>query len=84
MLKTFGQLVTVGGESVQGLLDKDYLPVQFGNQVIESSAPVLLVRTEDVTVSHGTPVTIGDEDYTVREVRPDGEGMTDLVLSVAS
>ena len=69
---------------MQGMLDNDYAPVQFGNQVVESNVPVLVVRSADVVgVAHGSAVTIGSDSYTVREIRNDGEGMTELVLSEA-
>lgn len=84
ILQTFGQSVTVAGSAVYGMLDNDYEPVQFGNQVVESNVPVLIVRTSDVpAVAHGDAVVIGANSYTVREIRNDGEGMTELVMAEA-
>lgn len=76
--------MTVAGNVVQGLLDNDYAPVQFGDQVIESNIPILVVRTADVSgVAHGAAVVVGAQSFTVREIRNDGEGMTELVMSEA-
>jgi hypothetical protein len=74
--------VTVAGNEVQGLLDNDYEPVQFGNQVVESNVPILLVRTSDTTgIAHGDTVVVSGTSYTIREIRVDGEGMTEIVMS---
>lgn len=75
----------VAGSVVFGILDNDYEPVQFGNQTVESNVPVLTVRSSDVSgVSHGSEVVVGSASFVVREVRNDGEGMTELVMSEAS
>ena len=67
---------------MQAILDNDYEPVQFGNQVVESNVPILLVRTADTTgIKHGDAVIVSGTSYTIREIRVDGEGMTEIVMS---
>lgn len=67
---------------MQGMLDNDYEPVRFGDQIIESNLPVLVCRSSDVAaVTHGAAVSISSVSYTVREIRKDGTGITELVLA---
>lgn len=74
--------MTVAGSEVLGLLDNEYEPVQIGNQIIESNVPVLVCRSSDVAaVVHGSAVIVDGDTYAVREVRKDGTGITELVLT---
>ena len=44
--------------------------------------PILLVRTADTTgIKHGDAVIVSGTSYTIREIRVDGEGMTEIVMS---
>ena len=52
-----------------------------GEVGVESSAPFALARTSDVpNIAQGDTPLISGTTYTVVEVQPDGEGMTDLRL----
>ena len=52
-----------------------------GEVGVESSAPSALARTSDVPkIAQGDKLLISETNYTVFEVHPDGEGMTDLRL----
>jgi hypothetical protein len=65
----------------KGILDRPYQPV--GDIPVESFDVMLTARTSDVTrlgVDHGVALTIGDEVFIVRSVRPDGLGMSELGL----
>lgn len=67
----------IGGQAVLGIFDNDYLD-PLG---MEASAPSFLAQAADLTgVVHGTAVTIGGVIYTARNLRPDGTGLTRVVL----
>ena len=52
-----------------------------GEVGVESNAPFAFVRTSDVpSIQQGDTLGISGTTYTVVEVMPDGEGMTDLRL----
>mgnify|MGYP001158398155 FL=1 len=52
-----------------------------GEVGVESSAPSALARTSDVSnIAQGDTLLINVKTYTVVEVQPDSEGMTDLRL----
>ena len=57
---------------------------QFGNVVIETSAPQVNIPThtaEALGVAHGSEVlTPDDKTWIVKEISPDGLGMTELRL----
>lgn len=51
---------------------------------VESTGPRLLVRSADVSgIAHGQAIEIGDDDYTVAGVEPDGTGLTAILLEAA-
>jgi len=82
MLKSLGELVTVNGQSVYAIPENEYREIDLNGQIIESNLPAVICRTEDVSSAvHGTSVIAEGSSYTVREVRPDGTGMTTLILS---
>ena len=81
---TFRDTPTGTTATIYALLRKEYLEEEAGGEVgVESSAPFALVRTSDVpNVVQGDQITINGTTYTIWAVEPDGEGMTDLRLSV--
>ena len=81
---TFTDVSTGTTASVPALLRKEYLEEEAGGEVgVESSAPFALVRTSDVpNVVQGDTIAISGTTFTIWAVEPDGEGMTDLRLSV--
>jgi len=55
-----------------------------GDQTVESSQPVALVRSSDVpSVVQGDTLTISSVGYTIVEVQPDNESMTQLRLRLS-
>src|SRR5262245_36015628 len=90
----FGVVITYAGfESINGILDADYFAVELGTQVpVEGARLRLICRSADLPQGgvHGDqaiitavattvdPALLGE--YLVREVQPDGTGMTTLVL----
>ena len=81
---TFTDVSTGTTASIHALLRKEYLEEEAGGEVgVESSAPFALVRTSDVpNVVQGDTIAISGTTFTIWAVEPDGEGMTDLRLSV--
>jgi hypothetical protein len=67
---------------ITALLRKEYVEVEVEGEVgVESNAPFAFVRTSDVpNIQQGDTLGISGTTYTVVEVMPDGEGMTDLRL----
>jgi hypothetical protein len=75
----------VAGGSFPVIFDRDFLAALGGQ--INASGPMCSALSADVTandVAFGTLVTINDVDYTVRDVQPDGTGMTVLILELAT
>ena len=68
--------------SVTAMLHIEYFEEEFGGEIrVETSAPFANVRTSDVlNIVQGDTIAISGTTYTVVEVMPDGEGMTDLRL----
>lgn len=78
----FGVTATIGGQSVQGIFDNDYEPIEFGDAVVESSAPLFHCRSADLpTITLGTTTcTVSAVAYVIVEEKTDGTGMTMLRL----
>ena len=74
------------GGTVNGIFDNPYLGLDLGGEVagVEASQPVFRCLTKDVpNVSQGQTLTIGGVVYQIVIKRPDGTGVTDLVLAEA-
>lgn len=72
---------TVGANTVYGIFDSAYV------DVFETTGtrPALLCRSSDVTlysIARGTSVVINGSTYIVRNLEPDGTGLTRLVLEL--
>ena len=64
-------------------MKRDYFEESAGEATVQSSSPVAVVRTADVSnVAHGDTLAISGVTYTIVEVSPDNEGMTQLRLRV--
>lgn len=84
----FGVTVTVTdtGETFNAIFDKPYVPaLQAGVGFdVESDAPELVCRTADVTansLAEDTTLTIEGASYKVVSHRPDGTGMSRVLLA---
>lgn len=76
--------VTGAGATIQGVFDDKYLGIDAQGMVVEADSPIFVCRSSDVAsaaLTHGATVTINGVTYTVRTLKPDGTGMTQLVLS---
>jgi len=72
---------TVFESTINGIFDNEYFEVDTGQANISSSVPMLMCRTLDVDdVIYGHKVTIDNNDYKVRDIQPDGTGITNLIL----
>lgn len=70
----------IAGVLVNGMFDKPYMtPLGMSN-----SAPSFIALDSDVeSVAVGDSLTISGDTWTVREIQPDGRGMTALMLEAA-
>jgi hypothetical protein len=81
---TFAEDLTLfGGVVIKGVRDDDYRasdPGAFG-LTLSASAPAFTCESKDVAelVQEDT-VDIGDVRYTIRELQPDGQGHTRVIL----
>ena len=68
--------------TVTAMLRNEYLEEEVGDEIrVETSVPFANVRTTDVpNIVQGDTIAISGTTYTIVEVVPDGEGMTDLRL----
>ena len=81
---TFRDVSASSNTSITALLSKAYFAESIGDQTVESSQPVALVRTSDVpSVIQGDTLSISSVGYTIVEVMPDNENMTKLRLRLS-
>ena len=75
---------STGGASstISGIFDNDYIEVDTGGNVgYALLQPRFLCRTTDVsTVNENATLVIATVTYRVKIVKPDGTGMTELIL----
>jgi hypothetical protein len=65
-----------------GIFENGFRAFDLGGVPVESNTPQLTIDAADVpNPARGDTVTINDVGYVVRDIRPDGEGWTVLVLS---
>ena len=78
----FGVSATIGGSTVSGIFDNDFVEVDTGGGVpFAMQQPRFLCRTADVSsAAEGTAATISGVSYKVAVREDDGTGMTVLVL----
>ncbi len=75
----FAVTATVGAASFPVIFDNGYQSALGG--MVESTGPQCMAKSADVsTVVQGTSITINAVAYKVREVQPDGTGVTVLFL----
>jgi len=74
-----------GVADMPAIFENGYRAFDLGGVAVESNTPELSVKSSDLTSPvRGDSVEIDDVVYTVRDIRPDNEGLTVLVLSESS
>lgn len=70
--------------TVNGIFDNDFLEVEAGGGVgFALQQPRFLCRTADVSAAaEGDALVVGGTAYTIRIVKDDGTGLTELVLEL--
>ena len=69
--------------SITAMLKREYYEETAGDVTVQSSSPVAYVRTSDVSsVVHGDTLAISGTTFTICEISPDNEGITQLRLRV--
>lgn len=70
--------------SVRGVFDARYTKVDAGEVGVSSAGPAVFVRLADLSsdpeADLDARVTVDGQEYTVREVQPDGQGAVVLLL----
>ena len=80
---TFGDTSAGSTATITALLKREYFEESAGETTVQSSQPVAVVRTPDVpNVVHGDTLAISGVSYSIVEVSPDNEGLTQLRLRV--
>lgn len=87
----FGTTATINGSNVAGILmdGTEEIPGPYGAIEIIENRPVFLARSADITASgadtdSNNAAAIAGTSYTIREIRPDGVGITVLELQEIS
>lgn len=77
VLDDFGVEVVVNGKTFIAILDNEWED----SNGMSVQVPVLTARTIDFeNEDRGDTVSIGNTDYTIAEQRPDGQGITYVIL----
>ena len=80
---TFTDTSASSASTITAMLKREYFEESAGETTVQSSQPVAVVRTSDVSnVAHGDTLAVSGTTYTVVEVSPDNEGLTQLRLRV--
>jgi hypothetical protein len=73
---------TSGNKHIQVIIDAPYGATQAAGAEYQNTSPIAVCRTSDIPDALDTCTLIVDGvTYTVREVQPDGTGITRLILS---
>ncbi len=71
--------------TIMGIFDAEYVAAEAGGQVaISSNLPIFTCKTNDATNAADGTLVVGGETYQIIEVRPDGTGVTILILEQVS
>ena len=80
---TFGDTSAGSTATITALLKREYFEESAGETTVQSSQPVAVVRTTEVpNVVNGDTLAVSGVSYSIVEVSPDNEGMTQLRLRV--
>ncbi len=78
----FALAATIGGSTVYGIFDNEYLAFEVEGVAVASNNPTFLCRASDLpAITYGTTTaTINAIAYVIVEEKPDGTGITLLEL----
>ena len=80
---TFTATSASSASTITAMLKREYFEESAGETTVQSSQPVAVVRTSDVSnVAHGDTLAISGTTYSIVEVSPDNEGLTQLRLRI--
>ena len=80
---TFGDTAAGSTATITALLKREYFEESAGETTVQSSQPVAVVRTTDVpNVVHGDTLAVSGVSYSIVEVSPYNDGLTQLRLRV--
>ena len=77
----FAVPATIGGATVNGIFDHEYVESSFNGTPYSGQAPVFRCAVSDLpTYTYGTEIVIDGTTYKIRDWQPDGTGWTTLIL----
>lgn len=78
----FSVAATHNSATVRGIFDNPYRPAELGGEVgVAGTDPMFTCRSSQISSAvEGDTITISGTNYTIREIMPDGTGVTELVL----
>ena len=80
---TFTDTSASSASTITAMLKREYFEESAGETTVQCSQPVAVVRTSDVSnVAHGDTLAISGTTYSIVEVSPDNEGLTQLRLRI--
>ena len=80
---TFTDVSAGSSSTITAVLSRAYFAESVGDQTLESSQPVAMVRSSDVSgVVQSDTLAIDSTTYYIVEVMPDNEGLTQLRLRI--
>jgi hypothetical protein len=80
----FAVSVTLAGATVKAIFDADFEVGSVGSIGMAARQPMLTLPTSSVPADPvGAAVVVGSSSYTVAEHRPDGTGVSQLLLEAA-
>jgi len=80
----FGTTATFDSNSISGIFDNEFVESDGGLEAgIGYTVTRFICQTTDVSgASFGDTITIDSVAYKIREIRPDGTGMSELIIEV--
>jgi len=80
----FGTTATYDSSSISGIFDNEFVESDGGLEAgIGYTVTRFICKTTDVSgASFGDTITIDSVAYKIREIRPDGTGMSELIIEV--
>lgn len=72
-------------KSIAGIFNHEFSENSLGTAGAESTTPIFVCQASKVpNIAQGDTLTINSQNYSVRQVEPDGQGVVALVLEKSS